>query len=168
MSIKLIALDLDGTTLNEKGRITDRTRTTLEAAAEGGVNIVVATGRPFTALPADIFDVSAIRYVITSNGASITDLKEDKVIYRNCMSPLTAEKAVELLRNLPYIIEAFTYGEAYMQADYYNQVKRTRQSFRGVDYLLNTREPMEDIFGYILDHKEVIENINVNLEDISV
>ena len=46
MDIKLIALDLDGTTLNEKGKLTDVTRKTLEAAAAKGVRIVVATGRP--------------------------------------------------------------------------------------------------------------------------
>lgn len=45
MDIKLIALDLDGTTLNEKGKLTDVTRKALEDAAAKGVRIVVATGR---------------------------------------------------------------------------------------------------------------------------
>ena len=43
MSIKLIALDLDGTTLNSAKRISERTCVALETAAKQGVHIVVAT-----------------------------------------------------------------------------------------------------------------------------
>ena len=167
MNIKLIALDLDGTALNEKSRISDGTRRALEAAAAQGVNIVIATGRPFTALPQDVLDIDAIRYVITSNGACITDLENKEIIYRNCLSPLAAEKSVELLRQHSYIIEAFTNGDAYMQADYWYEMKRTGRSFRNVEYLLTTRAPMEDIYGFILDNRDIIENINVNFEDVS-
>ena len=46
MSIKLIALDLDGTTLNSAKRISERTCVALETAAKQGVHIVVATGKP--------------------------------------------------------------------------------------------------------------------------
>ena len=79
MSIKLIALDLDGTTLNSAKHISERTRKALEAAAEKGVHIVVATGRPFAALPKDVFDIHAIRYMLTSNGAAITDLEKNEI-----------------------------------------------------------------------------------------
>lgn len=167
MKIKLIALDLDGTTLDNNRRITTRTKNALEEAARQGVNIVVATGRPYTALPEDIFNIEAIRYVLTSNGAAITDLKTNEIIYRNCLSPLAAVKSVELLRKYDYIIETFTHGNAYMQADYWYEIKRTGKSFRSVEYLLSTREPMEDIYQYILDNRDIIENINVNFEDTS-
>ena len=71
--VKLIALDLDGTTLNKEGVISEENRTALEQAAERGVNVVIATGRPYSALPKDVFDIDSIRYVLTSNGARITD-----------------------------------------------------------------------------------------------
>ena len=44
--IKLIALDLDGTTLNSKKEITPATRAALAAAQEKGVLLVLASGRP--------------------------------------------------------------------------------------------------------------------------
>ena len=37
MKIKLIALDLDGTTLNKRGRLSARTKAALEEAIRGGV-----------------------------------------------------------------------------------------------------------------------------------
>ncbi len=167
MAIKLIALDLDGTTLNNDRVISRENREALSEAAQKGVNIVVATGRPRSALPKDVFEIDAIRYVLTSNGARITDLKENRTIYENCMSPVTAEKSVELLRNYNYVLECFVDGVAYIEKDYYNKVKETGRSFRDVSYILDTRNPVEDIYRFILDHRCSIENINVNFDDIS-
>jgi Cof subfamily protein (haloacid dehalogenase superfamily) len=44
--IKLIAIDLDGTLLNEKKQISERTQTALKAAKQKGVKVVLCTGRP--------------------------------------------------------------------------------------------------------------------------
>ena len=42
MAIKLIALDLDGTTLSSKKNISSRNRAAMESAAAKGVNIAVS------------------------------------------------------------------------------------------------------------------------------
>lgn len=167
MTVKLIALDMDGTTLNNEGKISGRNRKTLEKAAAKGVNIVIATGRPRSALPKDVLEIGAIRYALTSNGARITDLAEGKTIYENCMSSLAAERSVELLRNYHYVIECFIDGVAYIDKWYYDEVKQSGESFRSVSYILNTRNPVEDIYQFILEHRNSIENININFEDIS-
>lgn len=167
MDIKLIALDLDGTTLSSKKNISERNREAMEKAAAKGVNIVVATGRPFSALPADVFDIGAIRYILTSNGATITDVKKNKTLYENCISASSVEKAVDLLKNFDYVLEGFVKGRAYIQRDYYEQVKRTGKSFRDVNYILETRNPVEDIYEFLLENKYHVENINVNFEEIS-
>lgn len=165
--VKLIALDLDGTTLNKEGVISEENRTALEQAAERGVNVVIATGRPYSALPKDVFDIDSIRYVLTSNGARITDLKTGKNIYENCMARVTAEKSVELLRQHDYVIECFVEGIAYIDRAYFEMVKASGRSYRSVKYILETRNPVDDIYQFILDHRDHIENINVNFEDIS-
>lgn len=167
MTIKLIALDLDGTTLNNDRVISERNRNALQQAAEKGVNIVIATGRPFSALPEDVFEIPAIRYVLTSNGASITDLKEDKTFYKNCLSPLAVEKSVELLRQHDYVVECFVKGIAYIDRPYFEEVKRTGSSIRNIDYILKTRNPVDSIYDFMLEHRDEIENININFEDIS-
>lgn len=50
-SIKMIALDLDGTTLNSRKEITPRTVEAFRRAMEQGIHIVVSTGRTFHSLP---------------------------------------------------------------------------------------------------------------------
>ncbi|GCF95751.1 haloacid dehalogenase [Enterococcus florum] len=44
---KMIAIDLDGTTLNQDSQITDRTAKTLQRAIDDGHSVVIATGRPY-------------------------------------------------------------------------------------------------------------------------
>lgn len=167
MTIKLIALDLDGTTLNKEGKLSDRNRKALQAAADKGVNIVIATGRPFCALPQEIMDFDPVRYVLTSNGARITDLYDGKAFYENCLSPHSVEAAVDLLEPLNYILEIFIEGVAYIEGWYYRQVEKTNTSFRDVNYILNTRRPKDNFYQFMLNHRSMIENINVNFTDLS-
>ena len=55
MKIKCIALDLDRTTLNSDGYLSQANRDALEAAIDAGIHIVVASGRSLDSLPEDIF-----------------------------------------------------------------------------------------------------------------
>ncbi|MCQ4635319.1 Cof-type HAD-IIB family hydrolase [Anaerovorax odorimutans] len=165
MTIKLIALDLDGTTLNNDRIISRANRSALEEAIDRGVNVVIATGRTYSALPEDVFQIRGIQYVLTSNGAVITDLRTKESIYENCIAPEAVEKAVALLKQYNFMIEAFTGGGAYIEKSFYDHIKETRLSFRHVDYVLTTRQPIEGLYDFILEHKDHIENINVNFDD---
>ena len=53
--IKMVALDLDGTTLNSQKEISPRTITAFQNAMRKGTHIVVSTGRTFRSLPAQLF-----------------------------------------------------------------------------------------------------------------
>ena len=68
MDIKCIALDLDRTTLNAQGRLSDGNREALEYAISRGIHIVIASGRPLGSLPEDVLSVGGIEYAITSPG----------------------------------------------------------------------------------------------------
>src|SRR3569623_3618281 len=49
---RLLAIDIDGTLLNSRDELTDRTRQALLRATESGMRIVLATGRRYSrALP---------------------------------------------------------------------------------------------------------------------
>ncbi len=53
--IKLIALDLDGTTFNSEKVITERTREAIAEAIKKGVIVMPATGRQKTGLPESFY-----------------------------------------------------------------------------------------------------------------
>lgn len=164
MSIKLIALDLDGTTLNKDGELSLENKAAIEIAIEKGVHVVIATGRCFDALPEEIIKIKGIRYAITSNGAQIRDFKKGIAIYNNCIDAKAIQSVYDLLVQYNHMIEIFVDGSAYMEASVYYQIKNNGISFRHRDYVVETRNPVEDVLGFMLKNRSGIENINIFFE----
>lgn len=163
--IKLIALDLDGTTLNNDGRLSEITKQTLKTAIKKGVEVVIATGRVYAALPKEILAIDGIRYCLSSNGANIINLKAKKLVYTNFIHPNIVETVVETLAKYDFMTEVFTGGHAYIERSIYKDIQKNGSGFKNTDYLLSTREPVENLFRYILGRKDFIENINLNFTD---
>ncbi|MGI6721731.1 MAG: Cof-type HAD-IIB family hydrolase [Anaerovoracaceae bacterium] len=164
MAIKLIALDLDNTTLNSAGKLSPGNRQALEEAIDRNVNVVIATGRCKGALPEEVTDIKGVQYAITSNGAQIVDLRSGKAIYSNCIAPdsvVAAEKILHKYEYMDYMVEVFVDGVAYMERQVYEDVKSGRDSHRHRDYVVNTRNPKENLLGFLLDNRNEIENINI-------
>ena len=76
-TIKLAALDLDGTLLDRTSRITPRTLEAVVTAIRRGVVVLPATGRGLSALPRVVASIPGVRYALTSNGAAVWDLGPD-------------------------------------------------------------------------------------------
>lgn len=69
MSIRLLALDLDGTLLNSRGRVSERNRKALEQARECGVRVAIVTGRRFRDARPTALELGLDVPVIAHNGA---------------------------------------------------------------------------------------------------
>ena len=52
--IKLIGLDLDGTLLTTTKELTENTKKVLTQALDAGIEVLVATGRPFSGIPKEL------------------------------------------------------------------------------------------------------------------
>lgn len=162
--IKMVALDLDGTTLNHYGHISERTVDAFHQATSRGVHIVISTGRTFESLPKQLFAIDGLEYIITSNGAHITKLAGLERIYEDHISPRAAEEIVHLLSGSGISVEIFIDGKAYIDKDEYNGYAKHGSTYRDVNYILTTRNPIPDFFGFMLKHKEQLENISLNFE----
>lgn len=92
--IKLLAMDMDGTCLNSRSRISEETMTWLRRARDQGVTLVPTTGRTLSCIPHQLKEARLHRYVITSNGASVTDLETGTDIFR---AEIPLEAAVSLM-----------------------------------------------------------------------
>lgn len=117
----------------KKGAVlSETTRDTLERAIKRGVHVVIATGRVFSALPESIFDIEGLEYVITSNGAHITRLKDMKRIYSDYPSETSMEEVRDILTaRREYPIEVFTDGAAYIDPESIRGRKRKRLGLYG-------------------------------------
>lgn len=82
-TIKLLALDLDGTLTNNKKEITPHTRAALRRAAEAGVRIVLASGRPTVGVQylAKELELDKLGgYILSYNGGCIVDCVTGRVV----------------------------------------------------------------------------------------
>lgn len=113
--IKLIAIDMDGTCLDSKSRMSEETVEALRKAAEKGIIIVPATGRNLSCLPHRLQRENFYRYVITSNGAGVIDLKENKRIYNSCIKYETAVDLLKKCRGKGFGVAAHINEEYYIQ-----------------------------------------------------
>ncbi|MDO8316726.1 MAG: Cof-type HAD-IIB family hydrolase [Flavobacterium sp.] len=94
MKYKMLVLDMDDTLLTDDHTISNENKVMLAKARELGVHIVLASGRPTPAMIAYAKELQLDNsYMISYNGAVITDLKEDKVIFEQT---LTQEQIHEL------------------------------------------------------------------------
>lgn len=159
-NIKMVALDLDGTTFDSAGDISEHTVNTLEEAAAAGAHIVVSTGRSYASLPQHIKDVSGIEYAITSNGAHVNRMGSGEQIYSDFLDPQAVERVAELKTETGADIEVFINGKAYVDESYYEDVKENGCEFRNADYVLWSRRPVPDVTALMLENKEEIENVN--------
>lgn len=94
---RLIASDLDGTFLRPDGTVSPTNLQAVRAAADHGVQFVVATGRPFRWLDALDGLVGTHSKVVVSNGAAVFDLTSRSVVE---MFPLDGRVALAVADDL--------------------------------------------------------------------
>ncbi len=93
--IKLLALDLDGTLLDSKGKIPEANKLAIRKAEEKGVLVTIATGRRFRdALPVGL-ELESNAPLITHNGAL---LKYAQTLETVAASVISTETVREILR----------------------------------------------------------------------
>ncbi len=160
MTIRLIALDLDGTLLTSGKTISPGDRAAVEAAIGRGVLVVPVTGRPAQGVPQEVLDLPGVRYVISSNGATIRDVIAGETLLETHLEAETALAVLAASDHVTMIREAFREGVGYLsRADYdilcdryegamLQYVLDTRQVLPGTiaDFLREDPRPIEELF----------------------
>jgi len=93
---KMLVLDMDDTLLTDNHTISDENAAMIFKAQEMGVYVVLASGRPTSAMTAYAKELKMDfynSYMLSYNGAVITDLKDNKVLFEQT---LTKEQIHEL------------------------------------------------------------------------
>lgn len=146
MSVKIIATDLDGTLMApDHITVTERTKSALLNAHKKGIKIAIATGRTLGFITPVINQIPFTDYVIFSNGASVYDLHEKKIIYKNHIPPNLTAEILSKLNGLPVYYNTYVDGTAYIQDN--------KQQF------YKSRELPEDFLKIFMASSKVCENL---------
>jgi hydroxymethylpyrimidine pyrophosphatase-like HAD family hydrolase len=89
MKYKMLVVDMDDTLLTDDHELSNENKSMLLKAQELGVYVVLASGRPTSAmieyakeLQCDVNN----SFMISFNGSTITDLKEDKILFEHSLT----------------------------------------------------------------------------------
>ena len=102
MSIKLVAIDIDGTLLNSKKEITPSVFEAIQDAKTAGVKIVITTGRPIAGVSKLLKELHLMDpgdYVITFNGGLVQETATGKELIKDLLVMRTISISSLLLTN---------------------------------------------------------------------
>jgi len=147
MKYKMLVLDMDDTLLSDDHKISKENREMLFKAQELGVYVILASGRPTPAMIAYAKDLQMDvnnSYMISYNGAVITDLKEDKVIFEQT---LTQQQIHELY---DYSLKSKTHIITYLDG---KVVSETDSEYIDIELNITGLE-----HNKVLDFKDVVKS----------
>ena len=159
--VRLIGLDLDGTTLTSDKVLTPHTKEVLEKCLAEGIQVLPATGRVKSGIPEYLTQIEGMRYVILSNGASVLDLKEDKVLYQNCIPWERALELFDVLETYDTFYDIYALGAGWCEARFYDNVENYGVE-KHIEKLVRTsRNRIDDLREWMKENKAPVEKINM-------
>ncbi|WP_106449565.1 Cof-type HAD-IIB family hydrolase [Trichococcus alkaliphilus] len=102
MDLRAIVLDIDGTLLNDQKEISPRTRDSLLRAQEAGIKVVLASGRPISAMERFSKELKMEQHhglLLSYNGACVTDCATNETLFSQSMSEQVGKEILVHLAN---------------------------------------------------------------------
>ena len=114
MKYSLIAVDIDGTLLNDRSQVSPENLAAIGRLSKRGITVVPVTGRTYHEIPEAVRNCEYIRYFVYSNGSGVFD-KEKGIVYSASMPKDMARTIFALLDSYETYIEV--YSGCYPHAD---------------------------------------------------
>jgi Cof subfamily protein (haloacid dehalogenase superfamily) len=108
---KLVAIDMDGTLLNDEKQISPENYEAIQKARENGVKVVLASGRPLVGFKRYLEELNLVSeedYVVAFNGAIVQSSGGNKIISKTALDLEDYEELYELSKELKVNIHALT------------------------------------------------------------
>jgi Cof subfamily protein (haloacid dehalogenase superfamily) len=133
MKYKMLVLDMDDTLLTDDHTITPKTKHMLMQAQELGVYVVLASGRPTPAMTKFAEELEMARfgtYMLSYNGAVITDLKNDSIIFEQSLSVDDIHQLYDFSKE--HKVAILTYVNGAIVADSHTEFVETERYITGM------------------------------------
>lgn len=161
----IIALDLDGTLLDSDKKLSETNRAALEKADAAGYEIVPTTGRFYNGMPEEIRQLPYIRYVITINGAEVTELETEKVIYQ---AQLPWQQAVEMaswLDDKRVIYDCYMDNSGWMSEAHKARIDEVVENPHSRRLLHDLRKPVPELKAFLRETQHGVQKLQFFAED---
>ena len=121
---KLVVLDLDGTTLNNRGKITNNTKNAIQQLQNKGIMVTTCTGRNLKTTYSFVKELGLTIPFLCIDGTMMYDV-DQSILYRNNLSYQEAETIIDIVQAENVYVEVVS--------DYYYKYVKNK-SFRQYDF----------------------------------
>lgn len=98
--VDIAFVDLDGTLLSDDLTVSEENNSAIRSLVKNGVEVVLASGRPTQALHLFVEELSVSPIVISSNGASMVDTRNNDVLFSSSINEQALSKIIQFSEKL--------------------------------------------------------------------
>ena len=165
MDIKLVAIDLDGTTLSSKDTLSSENKLAIENAIKKGVLVVPSTGRAYNGIPKEIMNIKGIKYAIKSNGGCVIDIDKGNIIYQNLLPIHVCKNIINEINKYSLYMDVYINGKAFAEKRFLETLHTQDITEERKNIILKTRTPVENLLSFLDTQNSGVEKLNINLSD---
>ena len=154
---KLVAVDLDGTLLNQYGDVTENTKRVIKNVMRKGTQVVLASGRSIDSIQNISNEIGASRYIVAGNGAVLYDIEEQKNLYENYIPIEKAKKIIDICEENSIFYNIYTNKKIVTKNLRYNVLYYYKENLKKADRKKTNIDIVDSIQDYVKNMRD--ENI---------
>ena len=158
---KLVAIDLDGTMLNQYGIITEKTKKAIKKVQDKGVEVMIASGRTITSVKRFSKEINSKKYFISGNGAITYDIENNKILYENILKKQKALQIIKICEENSIYYNIYTETGIIAKNLNYNTLYYYKDNLTKPDENRTHINIVEDVYNYIDEKNEKILKIMI-------
>lgn len=158
--IKLIALDMDGTLLNNEKCISEGNFIAIQKAKKAGIKVVLASGRPLQGLQAHLETLGLTSdedFVVSYNGSLVQRVGNGEIIHQTSLKGVDAKALLTVSQQLGVFIHAFSIKQGL--------ITHKHNTWTDLEANINGITATEVDFNQLDDDEDIIKIMMVAEED---
>ncbi len=160
MEYRVIALDMDGTALNDEKKFDERTKQAIHEALAAGKEVVFCSGRSYAEMEEPLKEFPDMNYLCGESGGLVFDLKKREPIAMISMTQEMIDTIEEVVGDRDIMAHFFKEGQAVVNED---QLSCMAHYQMGVyqESFLKLCTPVDQVFDYQRKVGGSVEKLNL-------
>ncbi|MCI8470922.1 MAG: HAD family phosphatase [Clostridia bacterium] len=151
---KLVAVDLDGTMLNQYGMVTENTKRVIKNTIQKGIDVIIASGRPIDSIKTIAKEIGSEKYFIAGNGALIYDIQKDEIIYDKFLPKQKVLEIIKICEENSISYNVYTDQTILATGLKYNVLYYQKENLKKEESKQTKISIVDNLYEYVRDKKE--------------
>ena len=151
---KLVAVDLDGTMLNQYGMVTENTKRVIKNTIQKGIDVIIASGRPIDSIKTIAKEIGSEKYFIAGNGALIYDIQKDEIIYDKFLPKQKVLEIINICEENSISYNVYTDQTILATGLKYNVLYYQKENLKKEESKQTKISIVDNLYEYVRDKKE--------------